>query len=748
MPARPVLWSGVTAGPRCHGPPCPTSKALLMTTRLEPPVASFDTPEPLEKRPGRAVAAIIRYRRWVLLAWLVIAVLGAALAPSIGSRLRSGFVLKSPGFTANVAIDRQFAGAGANPSALVLDLPAGVSVQSAAARAALEQVATAAATVMVRTVSYASDPSPALIGRGGTSTLVLAYPPRAGVDNVEPALMSSFAATLRQALPGSRTATTGVEELSAGSSGGGSSVLTEAAIGTAIALIVLLLFFRSFIAVVPLVTSIVSILTMLLGINALTRLLPGTRFNPAIEAIVAILGLGLSLDYSLLVVSRWRQERRRGLANSAAVAAACRRGGHAVLISGVTASIGLFALTIVPVSFVRGVGLAWLLIPLIASLVSLTLLPAVLLTVGPKLDGRAGRRQVAAPGLWDTWARTVVRRRWVALLAGIAILGALAGTATQISIALPGLGSLAGSGTAYQGYQQLRTDGFPDGSLTPTPILISPTLNPATTVTAEAAAKGVTGAFLASGPGWTANDGAHIVFAVPKLQPGGTGGRNVITAIRAAAPAADRVGGNEILQSDNTAKIYSWFPSVAILVALITLLFLAFALRSVVLPIKAVLLNFLSVAATFGATVIVWPFGFGSHALYGLSSTGAINALVPVLLFGFLFGLSMDYEVFVLTRIKEAYERTGKTDEAVIEGLGQTGRIITSAALILFGALVSLSTAPDIIVKTIATGLGLGILLDATIVRSLIAPAAVSLLQKANWWYPGRHNAPPTPATV
>ena len=154
------------------------------------------------------------------------------------------------------------------------------------------------------------------------------------------------------------------------------------------------------------------------------------------------------------------------------------------------------------------------------------------------------------------------------------------------------------------------------------------------------------------------------------------------------------------------------------------------------LRIKAILLNLLSVGATYGVIVLLWQKGFGSHALFGLSSTGAINSLAPVLLFGFLFGLSMDYEVFILTRVREAYDRTGNTDEAVIEGIGRTGRLITSAALILFAALVSLSTAPDIIVKIIATGLGAGIVIDAVIVRSLLAPALVSLAGPANWWMP------------
>ncbi len=696
---------------------------------------------PLMEGHVMAIGGLLRHRRWVMLTWLVIAVTGGALAPSIGSRLQSGFVLHSPGYTAEQALGRQFGGAGANPSTLVVHLPAGVPASSPTVHSALAAADSVGAAKGVRTISYAADPAPALLSPDGRSTLLFAYPAQPGVDTVDPVVMDALATAVRTALPGTSTSVTGVEQLSAGSSGGGSSsVLAEALIGGAIALLVLLLFFRSFIAVLPLLTSIVSILTMLLGINGLTRLLPGTRFNPSIEAIVAILGLGLSLDYALLVVSRWRQERATGKDNLAAVTEACRRAGHAVLVSGVTASIGLLALAIVPVSFVRGVALAGLLIPLIAALVSLTLLPAVLAAAGPWLDRprRQQSRAAAAPGGWHRWGRLVVRRRWAALLGGSAVLLGLAGAATQINIALPGLGSLAGSGPAYQGYQQLRADGFDDGALTPLPVLVRPSVDQGLAVVKLGSATGVTGAFLSNGTGWTAADGTRIALVVPQVQAGGRGGRTVITAIRAAAPSADSVGGNEVLQSDNTAEIYSWFPAVLVLVGLVTLAFLAFALRSLVLPLKAVVLNLLSVAATFGATVLIWQYGYGSHAIYGLSSTGAINALAPILLFGFLFGLSMDYEVFVLTRMREGYQRTHDTDRAVIEGIGQTGRIITSAALVLFGALVSLSTAPDILVKIIASGLGVGILLDATVVRSVVAPAAVSLLAKANWYWPGK----------
>ncbi len=687
-----------------------------------------------------AFAWIQRHRRWVFVAWALITIAGAVLAPTVGGRLKSGFTLSSPGYTANQALGAEFGGAGSNPSILLVNLPAAEPATSPAGQRALTAVEVAArADTGLRVITYASTRSPDLIRNGARSTVVMVFPAQSGADAVDATVLNHFAATARAAVPGTTTAITGVEQLSSGSSSGGSSVLTEVLVGSLAALVILAWVFGSIIAVIPLVTALVSILTMLLALNGLTRLFPGIRFNPAIEFIVAILGLGLSLDYALLVVTRWREERRRGADNAAAVTAACSRAGHAVAVSGVTASIGLFALVAVPVSFVRGVGLSGLFIPAIAALVSLTLLPAILRSVGPRLDWPASKRALATrtgPGGWERWGRFVVRRRWAALGFGVLVLGGLAGAATQINVALPNLNSLSASGPANDGLAQLRADGFPEGTLTPMPVLLHAGTDPATVVSRLQAVTGVSGAFGVSGSGWTSASGATVVMAVPIKQTGGAGTGNLLSDVRRAAPSADSVAGNEVLQADNSSTIYSYFPLVLILVSIVTFLFLARALRSIVLPLKAIALNLLSVAATYGATVLIWQKGIGLHALFGLHSSGAVNALAPILLFGFLFGLSMDYEVFILSRMREAYDRTGSTDTAVVEGIGRTGRLITSAALILFAALVSLSTAPDPIVKIIATGLGIGVLIDATIVRSLVAPALVSVLDKANWWMP------------
>jgi RND superfamily putative drug exporter len=171
-------------------------------------------------------------------------------------------------------------------------------------------------------------------------------------------------------------------------------------------------------------------------------------------------------------------------------------------------------------------------------------------------------------------------------------------------------------------------------------------------------------------------------------------------------------------------------------IALLTIALLTRAFRSLVLAVKAVLLNIISMGAAFGFITWFWQEGHGSSAIFGIPATGAITFWIPLMVFAFLFGLSMDYEVFILARVREEYERTGSTDAAVIEGLGRTGRLVTSAALILFLAFASLASAPNTGVKVLATGLGVGILLDATLIRALLLPAVVSLLGRYNWWLP------------
>jgi RND superfamily putative drug exporter len=461
--------------------------------------------------------------------------------------------------------------------------------------------------------------------------------------------------------------------------------------------------------------------------------------NPAVQYIVALLGLGLSIDYSLLVVTRWREERTLGKSNSEAVAAAVKRAGHSVWFSGVVASLGLFALIVIPNSMVRGIGIAGLFIPTTAVLVALTLLPAVLSKIGPSVDWprRASRRNPASR-FWTGWSRFVIRHRVASAVVGLGLLGTLAGTAATINIAQPGTQALASTGAYTDGLRTLRADGFPSGTLTAVPVYVPHATDAPAVVDALSTVSSLRGAALAGGPAWRAADGSTLVVAIPQTEVGSSHGGTALADIRAVAGHGALAGGDGALRIDETNATYGSFPLLFAVVATVTFLLLARGMRSIVLPAKAVLLNMLSVAATYGVLVLVFQHGIGMRALWGSSSYGAIDQLAPVLIFGFLFGVSMDYEVFILARVREGYDRTRSTHEGVIEGVSRTGRLVTSAAIILFFALASLSTANDVTVREIAAGLASGVVLDAVVVRMLLLPALVSLFGDLNWWLPDR----------
>jgi len=202
------------------------------------------------------------------------------------------------------------------------------------------------------------------------------------------------------------------------------------------------------------------------------------------------------------------------------------------------------------------------------------------------------------------------------------------------------------------------------------------------------------------------------------------------------ALAGARVGGSGALLIDATGAMYGYFPLMLAVIALVTFVLLARAFRSLLLSFQAIVLNLLSIAAAYGTLVLVWQEGFGSELFWDIPATGSVTSWVPLMTFAFLFGLSMDYEVFLLSRMREEYDATGSTRRAAVEGVGRIGRLVTSAALILFLAFASLAALPEVDVKTMATGLGAGILIDATILRALLVPALVSLGGRWTWWLP------------
>jgi RND superfamily putative drug exporter len=481
--------------------------------------------------------------------------------------------------------------------------------------------------------------------------------------------------------------------------------------------------------------AVVSIMTTFLLLLGLTQF---TDVSPIVQFLIALIGLGVAIDYSLLVVSRWREERSHGRDNEEAVQTAMETAGRAVIFSGITVAIGLFALIALPLPFLRSMGYGGMLIPLVSTVVAITLLPVILAKLGPRLDWPHRRTDDKASRVWTRWAAAVSRRRWLAAGAGMAVVLALVVAATDLQLGTSDADTIAKSGDAKDGLVALEEAGIGEGSLLPHEILVGGGTNPDRVAADLREVDGIHGAVAPAGSDWR-RDGTAVVEAIPVPDSGSDEGGATLERVRDTAHAAGadvRVGGQPASNSDFIDAVYGSFPLMIALITITTFILLARAFRSLLLPLKAIVLNILSVAAAWGVVVLIWQHGFGSEALFGIEATGSIPSWMPLIIFAFLFGLSMDYEVFILSRMREEYDRTGSTDAAVVQGIGRTGRLVTSAALILFLAFVSMASGPETDVKMLATGLAAGILLDATVIRALIVPAVISLMGRWNWWLP------------
>ena len=683
---------------------------------------------------------VLGHKKLVVALWLALALAGiAAMGPADRSFEQQFNLPGEEAFVANSQIVETYGNGGdAAPLVPVVSLPEGKSVDSPGVRAdlaaALQRIE--AAVPGSRVASYASTHDRTFVSRDGGTTFALVYiAGKGGIDPGQAEARSAQRAVEGMTVGGAPVQVTGLDALRAaavdGGEGKGSSLAVEAAIAGGGALLVLAFVFASWMAIVPLLMAIVAIPTTFLAVWPLATL---TDVSVIVKVLIALVGLAIAIDYALLVVVRWREERQRGAARDGAVVAAMEHAGRAVVLSGTTVAISLLALVVLPVPFLRSIGIAGMLIPLVSVAVAVTLLPVVLATIGPALDRRHARREDRASRGWSAWARFVVRHRWSAAILSTAVLAGLVFAASSIQLGNPQAESLAQAGPARAGLDQLEKSGVGTGPLSPFDTLVH-SGDPAPLA---ATLEGVDGVRGAVAPADWQRDGTSLISVIPTADGNSPAGRDTLERIRAAT-GSDAVTGGEAAQSaDFLDAVYGNFPLVIALIAGLTFLLLARAFRSVIIPLKAVLLNLLSVGAAWGLMVIVWQHGWGSDAIWGIEATGSINVEMPIVVFAFLFGISMDYQVFILSRMREAFVRTGSTETAVVEGIGRTGRLVTSAALILGLAFVAMSTGPGTEAKMFATALGGGILLDATLIRGVLAPSIVALLGRWNWWLPRR----------
>jgi RND superfamily putative drug exporter len=688
-------------------------------------------------------SAVLRHRRLVGLLWLILLMLGGAASAQLTSRLSQSFDI--PGTpsaaAARAIVERYHSGGSEDPLVPVIRLPAGTTVYQPAVAADLRAgfaAVAAAAPGGSRLASFVSTGDRGFVSADGRSTFGLVYPPTNGNPQQDPhvALPQLRLALLAHLPSGTQVQVTGIGPLTtAGGGPKGPGILGEVLLGAVGALVVLIFVFASFLAVLPLIIAACSLTSAYLAILGLTYLTP---VNIVVQYLAGLIGLGVAIDYSLLLVTRWREALAQGQDNETAIRTAMATAGRAIVFSGVTVAIGLVTLVVLPVPFIRSIGIGGMLVPLISVLASLTVLPALLAGVGRRLDWPRLRRETAAARGWTWWARLVIRRRWLAAAAALAILGALCAVALGMQVGDVSVNSLSQQGQARQGVAMLEEAGIPTGVLSPAELYLPAGAHTALVSAAVSRVPGIRAVVAPDDPSWRA-DGTAVIDALPTADGSSEAGQATTAAVRDALARLSPpvlTAGDAAGIIDQKHALYGEFPAMLAALAVITFILLARAFRSLVLPAKAVLANLISVGATYGVLVLVWQDGHGSEAIWGLPATGAITGWIPLFVFAFVYGLSMDYEVFLLSRMREEYDRTGSTTEAVAAGIGRTGRLITSAALILFLAMAALASAPITFLKVFATGIGAGILLDATVVRSLLVPALVSLLGEWNWWMP------------
>jgi RND superfamily putative drug exporter len=509
------------------------------------------------------------------------------------------------------------------------------------------------------------------------------------------------------------------------------------AIALPVALLVLLAVFGFSLAVaIPFLFAACTIAATILVVYGTAHVLPTT---PYVKNLVALIGLGLAIDYSLLIVHRYREELARAGERDDAVARTMATAGRTVVFSGAAVAIGLGLLLLVPVPFIRSLGAGGLLVAAISIVAALTLQPALLTLLGAP-GGRSHDR--GAQRRWERFAARVVRHRWPVLVASTAFLLLLAAPATGMKL-VPG--SFSGIPAAPESGRALTLlrHGVGGGAITPTHVVVDagsaggarrPAVRRAVTRLADGLFRDPEVYIVASGrrPPYVDPTGRYArLFVVVRHEYGAAPARSFVHRLRtvlvprARFPAGVRVdaGGAPPQGVDFLATVYGAFPWLALAVLAVTYAVLLRAFRSLLLPLTAVLVNLLTVAAVFGLLVLAY---------------GEIEGWVPVFLFATLLGLSMDYEVFLVMRIRESWEATRNTAAAVRLGLSRTGRIVTAAALIMAAAFSGFVAGRVPGLQQLGLGLALAVLLDATVVRMLLVPALVAVLGRWNWWLPER----------
>jgi uncharacterized membrane protein YdfJ with MMPL/SSD domain len=520
----------------------------------------------------------------------------------------------------------------------------------------------------------------------------------------------------------------------------------ELQFGLPAALLILLLVFGSVVAgLVPIALALVAIITAL-GLVGLV----GIAFELSIFTVNMLSGMGLALgiDYALFIVSRFREERAGGREKLDAIATTGRTASRAVLFSGTAFVIAMLGLLLIPNTIFRSLAFGAITVGITSVVAAVTLLPAVLSLLGDRVNalripiiGRGSERGTAAEGrFWGAIVRGVMRRPVISLVVSVAVLLALCLPVLEFKTGEAGIRTLPDRFPSKQGFNALQ-ETFGVGTTDTVEVVVDGEVSAETHAAVRRLAERMEAnpAFRQVEVGFHPNEGLAVIEAVPA---GDSRDERALTAVRQLREA--EIPGAQVLVTGETAEAIDyfalterWLPILIAFVLGLSFILLTVAFRSLVVPIKAILLNLLSVGAAYGVLILVFQEGIGNDLL-GFQQVDFIEAWVPLFLFAVLFGLSMDYHVFLLSRIRERYLRTRNNDEAVAHAVGSTARMITGAALIIIAVFGGFAVGDLVMFQQMGFGVAVSLLIDATIIRSVILPASMKLLGERNWYLPRR----------
>ncbi|WP_433016525.1 MMPL family transporter [Kribbella sp. CA-294648] len=676
-------------------------------------------------------------RKLVAAIWTFVLVLLGVGALTLGGQTSNTFSI--PGTESQRALDalqKDLPAASGASSSVVVKAPEGKTLMDPAAKAAVG--ATVAKVAAVPEVAAAIDPftSKAISPDGRTGLISVQFDKPAdelAKDTTEAYdHLSALSSGDLQVAPGGQIV------------GGAPEIGSTEAIGVAIAALVLVVTFGSLVAAgMTLLTALLGVLAGMAGLFIVTSFVDVSSSAPILAL---MLGLAVGIDYSLFISSRHRTQLAAGMDPEESVARATATAGSAVTFAGATVVIALAGLSVVGVPFLTAMGLAAAATVLTAVLVALTLLPALLGFMGRKVLPRKIRKTAVTPaveGFGFRWARLMTRFRIPVVAVGIIGLGVLAIPTQDMQLALPD-GASAAAGTNQRVAYDLAAAAFGPGSNGPLVVVVKTDSAAASGVLVEQViAKSKTlGDVVAAQPGPASADGStRLVSVIPKSGPATEETAELVKDLRSAVKplatgdASISITGNTAVGVDVSNKLTAALPIYLLVVIGLSFLLLLLAFRSILVPLKATLGFLLTIGATFGITVGVFQNGWGA-SLLGVDSPGPLVSFLPIIMMGILFGLAMDYEVFIVSRVREEFVHGKHATEATIQGVGHGARVVTAAALIMAAVFAGFILVEDPIIKTIGFGLTIGVLIDAFVVRMAVVPAVLSLLGDRAWHFP------------